>query len=69
MKASWMKYSQQMIECTDPKEDVQQKAREIQAIVDDPQFWKWVKKYEFMLKLSFDTNYLKEPAAISNPLQ
>jgi len=40
MKASWMKYSQQMIECTGPKADIQQKARKIQTIVKDPQFWK-----------------------------
>lgn len=44
MKTSWMKYSQQMIECAGPKADVQQKARDIQAIVDDQQFWMWVKK-------------------------
>jgi hypothetical protein len=44
MKASWMKYGPQMIECAGPKDDVQEKAREIQAIVEDPQFWKWVKK-------------------------
>jgi hypothetical protein len=45
MKASWMKYGQQMIECAGPKADVQRKAHEIQAIVEDPQFWKWVKKH------------------------
>jgi hypothetical protein len=44
MKSSWMKYSRQMIECAGPKADVQQKAREIQAIVEDPQFWNWVRK-------------------------
>lgn len=44
MKASWMKYSQEMIQCAGPKADVQQKARDIQAIIEDPQFWKSVKK-------------------------
>ena len=44
IKASWMKYGQQMIDCTGPKADVRQKAREIQTIVEDSQFWKWVKK-------------------------
>jgi hypothetical protein len=34
-----------MIECAGPKADVQRKAHEIQAIVEDPQFWKWVKKH------------------------
>jgi hypothetical protein len=44
MRACWMKYSQEMIECAGPKADVQQKACEIQAVVEDPQFWSWVKK-------------------------
>jgi len=44
VKASWMKYGREMIDCAGPTADVQQKAREIQAIVEDPQFWKWVKK-------------------------
>jgi hypothetical protein len=44
MKASWLKYAQEMIDCAGPKADVQQKARDIQGIVEDPQFWKWVKK-------------------------
>jgi hypothetical protein len=44
MKTSWMKYSEHMIECAGPKADVQEKAREIQVIVEDQQFWKWVKK-------------------------
>jgi len=39
-----MKYGREMIDCAGPTADVQQKAREIQAIVEDPQFWKWVKK-------------------------
>ena len=43
MKASWMKYGQEMIECAGPKADVQQKAHDIQIIVEDPQFWKQVK--------------------------
>jgi hypothetical protein len=44
MKASWLKYGEEMIACAGPKADVQEKAREIQVIVEDPQFWKWVKK-------------------------
>jgi hypothetical protein len=45
MRASWMKYSTELVECIGPKADVQQKVQEIQAIVEDLQFWKWVKKY------------------------
>jgi hypothetical protein len=52
MKASWMKYGQQMIDCAGPKADVQQKAHEIQAIIEDSQFWKWVKKYAIITGLS-----------------
>ena len=44
IKACWMKYSQEMIACAGPKFDVQQTAREIQAIIEDPQFWAEVKK-------------------------
>jgi hypothetical protein len=44
IRACWMKYSREMIECAGPKADVQQKAREIEAIVDDSQFWVQVKK-------------------------
>lgn len=44
MKASWLKYGQEMINCAGPKADVREKAREIQSIVEDPQFWTWVKK-------------------------
>jgi hypothetical protein len=44
LKASWMKYSEQMIACAGPKADVQRKAQEIREIMDDPQFWRWVKK-------------------------
>jgi hypothetical protein len=44
MKASWMKYGQQMIDCAGPKADAQQAAHDIQTIVNEPQFWKWVKK-------------------------
>jgi hypothetical protein len=46
MKASWLKYSEELIACAGPRADVQQKAREIQEIVEDPQFWRWVKKYD-----------------------
>src|SRR6266702_1834871 len=44
IRACWMKYSQEMIECAGPKADVQQKSHEIQAIVEDSQFWTQVKK-------------------------
>ena len=44
IRACWMKYSREMIECAGPKADVQQKAREIQAVVEDSQFWTRVKK-------------------------
>jgi hypothetical protein len=73
MKASWMKYGQQMIDCAGPKADVQEKVHEIQAIVKDPQFWKWVKKYVFTVRSQITVAMLmliisKGPAAISNPL-
>jgi hypothetical protein len=45
IRACWMKYGQEMIKCAGPKFDVQQTAHEIQAIVEDPQFWVQVKKY------------------------
>ncbi len=45
MRTCWMKFSGVMIECAGPKADVQQKARDIQDIVGDPQFWAQVKKY------------------------
>lgn len=45
IRACWMKYSKEMIECAGPRADVQQKAREIQAVVEDPQFWAQVKRY------------------------
>jgi hypothetical protein len=44
LKSSWMKYGQEMIGCAGPKADVRQKAHDIMAIVEDPQFWKSVKK-------------------------
>ncbi|KAH9048292.1 ribonuclease H-like domain-containing protein, partial [Lactarius hengduanensis] len=44
IRACWMKYSKEMIECAGPRADVQQKAREIQAVVEDPQFWAQVKR-------------------------
>jgi hypothetical protein len=44
LKSSWMKYGQDMIECTGPKADVQQKACDIRVIIKDSQFWKLVKK-------------------------
>ncbi|KAI9453922.1 hypothetical protein BJY52DRAFT_1123200 [Lactarius psammicola] len=44
IRASWMKYGQEMVDCAGPKADVQQKARKIQAVVEDPQFWTQVKK-------------------------
>jgi hypothetical protein len=45
IRACWMKYGQEMIKCAGPKFDVQQTVHEIQAIVEDPQFWVQVKKY------------------------
>jgi hypothetical protein len=39
MRASWMKYSQEMIACAGPKADVKKKAESIQAIVENQQFW------------------------------
>jgi hypothetical protein len=46
LKACWMKYGPQMIESAGPRSDMQQKACEIQEIVEDPHFWLQVKKYE-----------------------
>ena len=46
MKASWLKYSEELIACAGPRADAQQKAHEIQEIMEDPQFWPWVKKYD-----------------------
>jgi hypothetical protein len=45
IRACWIKYGQEMIECAGPKFDVQQMACKIQAIAEDPQFWAQVKKY------------------------
>jgi hypothetical protein len=45
LKASWMKYKQELIECAGPKADARAKAESIGAIVDDPQFWMRIKKY------------------------
>jgi hypothetical protein len=56
MKASWMKYSQQMIECAGPRPDVRQKACKVQAIVEDPQFWRWVKKWVIMIIGAINAN-------------
>ena len=44
MRASWMKYSQEMIACAGPKADVKKKAESIQAIVENQQFWVQAKR-------------------------
>jgi hypothetical protein len=44
MRASWMKYSDEMVACAGPKADAKRKAESIQAIVEDPQFWLRAKK-------------------------
>ena len=67
IRACWMKYSQVMIECAGPKFDVQQTAREIQAVVEDSEFWAQVKKYLLSHVMTRSNSLLTNPKNLQSP--
>ncbi|RXW12099.1 hypothetical protein EST38_g13755, partial [Candolleomyces aberdarensis] len=62
MRAAWMKYSTQLISAAGPRREAKEKARSIQAIVEDAAFWKNIKIIRRILEpLAVAANILQAP--------